>query len=81
MIPFKIITDSAVVQKLYDIILAFPPYITLRSNKIKRGSCVRDSKKVLDDLNFLKNGKLVQHGPPLITCLLRRDVFELGLNV
>ena len=58
MVPFKTVSDSALVQKIYHTILAFPPNPTTP----QRGSCTMNAQRVLYDLSFLKNTKLIQHG-------------------
>jgi hypothetical protein len=63
MLPFKTINDPAVVQKLYNAILALPPYPT--SNPIRppqANGCVKNPILALYELSFFKNDRLIRRG-------------------
>ncbi len=63
MLPYKTINDPAVVQKLYNAILALPPYPTSNPTRPPLANhCVKDPILALYELNFFKNERLIRHG-------------------
>jgi hypothetical protein len=61
MVPFKTISDPTIVQKLYSTILALPPFPTPYEPNLS-ASCAFNAQRILYDLNFFKNNKLLRHG-------------------